>query len=126
MPRKFKRVLRKRYSKSKAEKCGHDDDADHSEKEESVSLITTGSISKLSTQEDLCASHTRGETDPIKNTADASTQTDSTISTTTCTVSTQTEDSAVTIHPTSQISHRFLGVNGRWARQTIIPRFMNS
>ena len=54
MPRKFKRVLRKRYSKSKAEKCGHDDDADHSEKEESVSLITTGSISEPSTQADLC------------------------------------------------------------------------
>ena len=100
MPCKFKRVLRKWYSKSKAEKCGHDDDADHSENEESVSLITTGSISEPSTQADLCASHT-SETNPMKNTTDASTQTDSTISTTTCTVSTQTEDSVVTIHPTS-------------------------
>ena len=114
MPRKFRRVLRKRYSRSKsakAEQSDHHDDSNCSGEEDSIGLITTDSISEASTQTDLCVRHTREvstETDPMKlNSTEASTQTDSwEFSVATCTVSTQTEDTVVTFHPTLQTSHQ--------------------
>ena len=132
MPRKFRRVLRKGYSKTKsakaiakAQQSGDSDATGSEEKESAIPLISTTSgvesFVEASTQTNLHVSHhstdisseylvsTREmstQTDLCGmqlNTSESSTQTDvSAFTTNTCTVCTQTEDTAIACQSTSQ------------------------
>ena len=136
MPRKFRRVVRKGYSKAKSAKSaksmGEAQQSGHvtcsEEEEESAScLVTTGSgvqsFAEAFTLTDLHASHPSTDISFRCSTREVSTQTDlcamqlstseasiqtelSTISIRTCTVCTQTEDTSVTCHPVSHSPHQ--------------------